>query len=520
MDTALHVLYAEDNLADADLTKTYFGLNSPDMDLEVVDTGAQCLTRLVQRHYDVLLLDNHLPDMEGIEVLKEVAQKNVSLPVVMVTGVGDETLVIQALRLGASDYVPKQGDYVTTLPAVVTRAAADYRRLQQLAQVTGQRQRRILYVERHPADADLTQRHFAEVAAHFSLSVVRSSREALAVLQEGHVDLVLADLRLADMDALDLLRDARHRNLSVPFIIITGKGDEQAALAALKLGASDYIVKRENYLTQLPYAIENAIARAQLVQANEHLQVELQERERLATENTRLLEEAKAAVRARDEFLAVAAHEVRGPLTAMRLAVQSLEKGKVSTHAVSTAFDIIERGDRKLTQFVDELLDLGRIRGGTLQFRLETVDLAEVLREVVAQFHSELGQSGSALSIRVEGSPMGQWDRLRLAQVIGNLLSNAIKFGLGRPIDIAVSADDAWANLRVTDHGAGISMGMQSQMFQPFQRELTARNYGGLGLGLYIVQSIVDGLGGRLSVRSEPERGSTFLVELPKQRDQ
>jgi signal transduction histidine kinase len=514
MSEILRVLYADDNVADVDLTRAHLAWHAPDIALEVVDTGRGCLARLEEGAHDVLLLDNHLPDMEGVDILKEVTKRGMSLPVVMVTGVGDESLVVQVLRLGASDYVPKHGAYWETLPSVLRHAVAAFRRQQGDSHGAGPRRCRILYVERHAADIDLTRAHFAEVAGHFSLEVAHDSEEALALLQKGGIDLVLADLRLPDMNALDLLRDARH--LRVPFIIVTGKGDEHAALAALKLGAYDYIVKRESYLTQLPHAIENAITRAQLVETNERLQVELRERERLARDNACLLEDARAAVRSRDEFLAIAAHEIRGPLTAMRLAIQGLQSAKVPADAQPAVLDIIAREDRKLAQFVGELLDLARIRAGTLQFTIDAVDLGEIVRQAVSGFGAELSQSGSAVALSAEGPLVGHWDRSRLEQIVRNLMSNAIKFGLGRPIGIELRGDDVSVSLRVTDHGTGIPKDLQAQIFEPFQREISVRNYGGLGLGLYIVRTIVDGLGGRLSFTSEPETGSTFVVELPK----
>ena len=128
MSEILRVLYADDNAADVDLTRAHFAWSAPDIALEVVDTGRGCLARLEEGAHDVLLLDNHLPDMEGVDILKEVIEREVSLPVVMVTGVGDESLVLQVLRLGAADYVPKQGAYWETLPSVVRQAVAAFRR--------------------------------------------------------------------------------------------------------------------------------------------------------------------------------------------------------------------------------------------------------------------------------------------------------------------------------------------------------------------------------------------------------
>src|ERR1700752_4811938 len=103
----VRVLYAEDDPRDADLTRSYLALNAPHIELKVVNTGEQCLANLKQSSPDVLLLDNHLPDMDGLDVLKELAAREAFLPVILVTGLGDEALVVQVLRLGAWDYLPK-----------------------------------------------------------------------------------------------------------------------------------------------------------------------------------------------------------------------------------------------------------------------------------------------------------------------------------------------------------------------------------------------------------------------------
>jgi PAS domain S-box-containing protein len=280
MSAELRVLYAENDAVDADLTKEHFAGAARDIVLEVVDNGEQCLARLAQWPYDVLLLDHQLPDMDGVDVLREMAARQIQLPVVVVTGVGDEALVVQVLNLGACDYVPKHGNYLDTLPAVLERAFNQYHRLRSRHYAPDRRGRRILYVEHDSADIDLTSTHFAEAAPHFSLTVARSSAEALALLQRDRFDLVLTDLRMPDMNALDLLWETKNRNLWVPVVVITGRGDERTAVAALRLGASDYIVKRDNYLTQLPYAIDNAIVRFQLVQLNQDLEAELSARRR------------------------------------------------------------------------------------------------------------------------------------------------------------------------------------------------------------------------------------------------
>jgi PAS domain S-box-containing protein len=283
MNPTIRVLYAEDNPNDADLTRNHFQMEAPGFEMELAGTGKICLERLKAETYDILLLDYRLPDMDGTDVLKTMLIEGFTLPVVMVTGSGDEELVVQALRLGASDYVPKHRDYLLTLPGILKSITDEYRRKKQAAHPLAPRLKRILYVEHNEMDIELTIRHFAETAPNIQVESVRSGREALRILTQVHdgreaspCDLVLADLRGTDMSALDLCRELKHRGIGIPMIVITGKGVEQTAVAVLKLGAYDYIVKRENYLTELPYAVESAIAHFQLDQTNRKLHAELE----------------------------------------------------------------------------------------------------------------------------------------------------------------------------------------------------------------------------------------------------
>ena len=274
----IRVLYAEDDAADADLTSAYFQANEPDFRVDIVHTGAACVGALESGGYDVLLLDHHLPDMDAPQVLQRLAALARRVPVVVTTSVGDETLAVQVLRLGVADYVPKAGEYLATLPEVLRNALAEF---ENGPARHDEPHRRILYVEHDAADVDLTVTHLAEVAPHLRVETVYSAPEALARLGVEQFDLVLADLRLPEMNALELLRQLNHQNLDLAFIVVTGGGDELTAVAALKRGASDYIVKRDDYLIRLPYAIDHAIARRQLARANRELQRELHARQHL-----------------------------------------------------------------------------------------------------------------------------------------------------------------------------------------------------------------------------------------------
>jgi PAS domain S-box-containing protein len=244
----------------------------------------------------------------------------------------------------------------------------------------------------------------------------------------------------------------------------------------------------------------------------------LASRAALSVENARLYQNAQQAVRARDEFLAVAAHEIRGPITSVRLAVQGLQNGRTPAEAAPKLLEIIEREDRKLTRFVDELLELGRIQGGRMSFNLEEVNLGEVVSRAANKLADELHRSGSTLSITRNGHLVGHWDKHSLDQVAMNLLSNAIKFGDGKPIKVTVREHERNTTLEVKDQGIGIEPAMMNRIFKPFERGVSVRNYGGLGLGLFIVRTIVECLGGTVRVQSKPGEGSIFTVELKKER--
>jgi len=244
---------------------------------------------------------------------------------------------------------------------------------------------------------------------------------------------------------------------------------------------------------------------------------ELGRRVALCVDNARLYEGARDALKGRDQFLSIAAHEIRGPLTSIHLAVQGLLRGTLSDSGAQTALEVIEREDRRLGKFVDDLLDLGRISTGQLHFDLEEVDLGTVVRDAVSRLTDILAPTGS-VTITTNGNLVGQWDRARLDQVVTNLVSNAIKYGEGKPIQIAALESNSHAVLEVVDNGIGIEPSMRTKIFDAFQRAASAQQYGGLGLGLHIAKTIVNGLGGTITVDSSPGAGATFTVDLPVSR--
>src|SRR6266542_3225532 len=254
---------------------------------------------------------------------------------------------------------------------------------------------------------------------------------------------------------------------------------------------------------------------------DEALLEDLAHRAAQAIENARLYGEAQAAVAVRDEFLSIASHELRTPLTALRLALENMRR--VSTREaierlpqqyVERVLATAERQGQRLEKLVSALLDVSRIHMGRLELDLEDVDLGAMVQDAMGAIEDEAAQSGSRIAVRGE-AVRGCWDRLRISQVVTNLLSNAVKYGGGKPVEVEFGPRADHAVLTVRDHGIGIDPSDQPQIFERFERAVSSRNYGGLGLGLYIVKRIVEAHGGTIRVESVAGEGAAFIVELP-----
>jgi len=234
-----------------------------------------------------------------------------------------------------------------------------------------------------------------------------------------------------------------------------------------------------------------------------------------------LASELKQAVHARDEFLSIASHELKTPLTPILLQAQLLRRAAVAhpegipSAQVASRAELISRSIDRVADLVNTLLDVSRITADRLDLTLAEVNLAALARDVVERHRDAREASGSTLTVHAGEAAVGTWDRLRLDQIVTNLVSNAIKYGRGQPIGVYVERLPDAAVLRVVDEGIGIAPADQARIFERFERAVSVRHYGGFGLGLWIVRQLVEALGGTIRVQSELGVGSTFEVRLP-----
>lgn len=247
---------------------------------------------------------------------------------------------------------------------------------------------------------------------------------------------------------------------------------------------------------------------------------QLADRELLALAEERAARaQAQEAIRLRDQFLAVASHELKTPLTAFRLVIDGVERSvrkmPRAPEEMRKKIEILSRQARRLDKLVTELLDVARIQAGRLQVSLEDVDLCAVVREVVERQEQEAAGAGCTVDLVAATPIVGRWDGGRLDQVVSNLLSNAIKYGAGKPVRVAAEVQGEVARVSVEDRGIGIAPQDHERVFQRFERAVEEREFAGMGLGLWITREIVARLGGSIHVESALGQGARFTVELP-----
>ncbi|QSQ27083.1 PAS domain S-box protein [Pyxidicoccus parkwayensis] len=251
--------------------------------------------------------------------------------------------------------------------------------------------------------------------------------------------------------------------------------------------------------------------------------VDVTARQEAEQEREKLLEELKLAVSARDEFLGIASHELKTPLTPLALKLEALaraagaEPDSPVARRIAPHVEVMRRQVKRLAALVSDLLDVSNIRAGRLALTLkpQQCDLAALVRDVASRFDTEARRAGCEVHLHASAPVHGLWDSSRLEQVVTNLLANAVKYGPGHPVTLRVEALDGRARLTVSDRGIGIAPEDLQRIWGKFERAVSERHYGGLGLGLYISRQIVEALGGTVKAESAPGQGATFIVELP-----
>jgi signal transduction histidine kinase len=407
---------------------------------------------------------------------------------------------------------------------------------------------RILIVDDLPEKLLVYRTVLEEVDAE--LVVARSGTEALKSILNDEFALILLDVNMPDMDGLEtasLIRRYR-RTERTPIIFITAYADEMQTSRGYELGAVDYILSPINphvlrskvrvfidlyrahaELASSHQALEQRVGERtrELKRSNERLQAEIEERRRIEGEREALLRreqvlraEAEELSRLKDEFLATMSHELRTPLNAIFGWVTLLRTGRLDAPTKERALETIERNARAQKRLIEDLLDVSRIVTGKVTLELSMVDPRRIIEASVETMMPAAQAKGIALVPLLDAGvgPL-RGDSARLQQIVCNLLSNAIKFTpLGGRVEIVLARRGPEAEISVRDTGQGIKPEFLPYVFDRFRQEdgSISRRHGGLGLGLAIVQHLVELHGGTISAASDGEgQGATFTLRVP-----
>ncbi|MFP2927870.1 sensor histidine kinase [Pyxidicoccus sp. 3LG] len=248
---------------------------------------------------------------------------------------------------------------------------------------------------------------------------------------------------------------------------------------------------------------------------------EVSQRAGLAIDAARLYRQSREATQAREEFLSIASHELKTPLTSLKLHLQSLEREALRSRPgpesarITKLLHLADRQLNRLRQHIDNLLDVSRILTGRMELNFVDVELSEVVSDVLSGLDEELTKGRVSIGFECAAPIHARWDRLRIEQVVANLIGNALKYGEQGPVRVSARAEADRMWLVVQDRGPGIAPKDRERIFQVFERAVRGTNISGFGLGLYVTRQIVQAHGGSIRVEDTPGGGTTFVVEMP-----
>jgi signal transduction histidine kinase len=377
---------------------------------------------------------------------------------------------------------------------------------------------KVLLVEDDEDDYVFTRDLLDEMAGRpVELEWSQSYEHGLQRVLQNQFDVCLLDFRLGARTGLDLLREARvghgarggdDPRVLAPIILMTGQGDQEIDIEAMRSGAADYLIKGEIDAAVLERSIRYAVQQRRMEE----------ERIRLVREQE-ARRQAEEANRAKDEFLAMVSHELRTPLNAVLGWVTLLNSGTLDADAQARAVEVIERNAKAQAKLIDDLLDVARIVNGSLSLEPRRIDLAQVVEKALDGVHPAAAAKSIAVQADlVQPLEMAAGDPDRLQQIVSNLLSNAVKFtpNDGR-IEVRLERQGTEAQITVRDSGCGIAPSFLPYVFDRFRQGAAegGQRQAGLGLGLAIARHLVERHGGTIAATSDGTHGATFTVRLP-----
>ena len=356
----------------------------------------------------------------------------------------------------------------------------------------------------------------------------QSGEEALSLMLEHDFALAILDVQMPGMDGFELaeLMRSTSRTRNIPIVFVSAAGRElNYAFKGYETGAVDFLYKPLD-----PDAVRSKVnvfvtldqQRREMQRQMEALEAARREQEVLLRELNATQAELQRSLRMRDEFMSLVAHELRTPLNTLFLETQmrslQLKRGNLPAFNPEQMNNMIKRDERQIKamiRLIDDMLDVSRMKSGTLSIRPDKVELMALLERVVNDLSLQAAAAGANVVLAPHQPVEGYWDEFRIEQVVVNLLTNALRYGGGGAVEVSVHDEDGNVHIAVRDHGKGIAPDYVDRIFEPYERGARSGEPKGLGLGLYISRQLAKSHGGELTVESTPGEGATFSLTLP-----
>ena len=370
---------------------------------------------------------------------------------------------------------------------------------------------RILIVDDVADSREVLARRFERRG--FDIVQAEGGAQALEIVAEGGLDLVLLDVLMPDVNGLDVLRRIRetHSRVELPVIMVTGQAESRQIVEALESGANDYITK--------PVDFAVALARVDVQVARRRAELELMQAHEVLHRRLAELHASEAASRAKGEFLATLSHEIRTPLNGVMGVAQVLSGEDLSERQRSMVGLILTSG-AMMERLLNDVLDIARVEAGRLDVRPEPTDVETLVATVAGV--AEAGARGKGLVFEATVAPDARgvmdMDPTRVSQILGNLLGNAVKFTTSGRVTLEVTRSGSGRRFVVRDTGIGFGPEVKARLFGRFEQGDGAitQKFGGSGLGLAISRHLAELMGATLDADAVPGEGATFTLELPE----
>ena len=488
-------------------------------------SGQEALRALLDEEFAVILLDVTMPGMDGFETAELIRDRNKTrgVPIIFLTAMhGNDQFVMRAYERGAVDYMmkPFDPDILRAKVAVFVELFLMRERVKQLA---------ALEASQRESEAARTRLFEMLMQLPMAMSATSGPKHVIELANPWFAKLAgrrqLIGRKI--FDVFDDLITGEPPELDQVFRSGEAITKQQRRISIV----GDDGVRTTRYVTYSvqPFRLHDGTVGGLIICGTDvTAEVQARDNERRAQdERERLLEELQSALRTRDDFLMVASHELRTPLTSLQLTASSVLRQLQRSDGKSLPAPVLDERMRtvkrqldRLEQLINALLDVSRMGARRLDLQLERVDLVEVASDVMTRLRDEASRQNVALQLHAPPSLLGVWDRSRLDQILTNLVTNAIKYGQSKPVDVIIAANGDGAELRVVDRGIGVDPDQRERIFGKFERAASQRNYGGLGLGLWITRELVELMHGQVYVDSTPGKGATFIVSLPYVHDE